>query len=114
MANPTTETALFKVRYFDAKASKRGQGVQTRTFTDRAKADLFAAGRTLYARPATVEVLESWTCHARPAATGRTCYAVNVGGVVSDGMLCCESCGAPKHCGDDRFSKGDVDVRRAS
>lgn len=57
----------------------------------------------------------AWTCHARPAATGRTCFAVNAGGIRKrEAGLCCSTCGATKRAGDDRLSRGDVDRVRAT
>lgn len=44
------------VRYYCPKASKRGRGVQTVRFNDRAQAEDFARGRVLYGRPARVEL----------------------------------------------------------
>jgi hypothetical protein len=47
----------FVVRYYDAKASKRGAGVRCSSpFVTRAEAEAFAIGRTLYAGPARIEV----------------------------------------------------------
>jgi len=46
---------VYVVRYYDAKLSKLGRGVQAREFTDRAQAEAFAAKHRLYARPARVE-----------------------------------------------------------
>lgn len=50
----TTET--FRVRYYDAKLSKKGRGVQVRTFADRAEAEAFAASNRIYSGPCRVEV----------------------------------------------------------
>lgn len=47
---------LFRVRYYDAKLSKKGRGVQVRTFTDRAEAEAFAASNRIYSGPCRVEV----------------------------------------------------------
>jgi|1185.fasta_scaffold1315097_1 hypothetical protein len=52
---PPAET--YRVRYYDRDLSHRGQGVQVRTFTDRAEAEAFAAVNKLYARPCKVEVV---------------------------------------------------------
>ena len=49
------EQPTFKVRYYDAVMSRKGQGVQVRTFTDRGEAEKFAAANKLYARPCKVE-----------------------------------------------------------
>lgn len=37
----------------------------------------------------------TWTCHAKPAATGKTCGAVT-SGVMFNGNLCCHACGCTK------------------
>lgn len=48
-----------------------------------------------------------WTCHAKPAALGRTCGYVNAsGGIKHAGLVCCESCGATKAASDARIAKG--------
>lgn len=48
----------YVVRYYDPKASKRGQGVQARIFATLADAEAFAAGKRLYSRPAVAELRE--------------------------------------------------------
>ncbi len=48
----TTSTAEFQVKYYDAKL--RGSTVRTASFTDRAEAEAFAAGRVVYSKPAKV------------------------------------------------------------
>jgi hypothetical protein len=63
--NPT-----FKVRFYDAKASRKGKGVKVAYFTDRAEADAFAAGKTLYARPAVAEPVEPLTVEQTRIALG--------------------------------------------
>jgi hypothetical protein len=52
-ANPAPQ---FRVKYFDARLSKKGRGVQVATFTDRAEAEAFAAKNRIYAAPCKVEV----------------------------------------------------------
>lgn len=44
----------FSVTYYDAKASKRGQGVQTVTFTNKADAGTFASRNRLYGKPCAI------------------------------------------------------------
>jgi hypothetical protein len=46
---------IYIVRYYCPRASRKGKGVQTARFTDRAQAEQFARGRRLYSRPAVVE-----------------------------------------------------------
>ncbi len=49
--------------------------------------------------------LAPWTCHAKPAATGRTCGHVNASGgrvVNVAGLVCCEGCGCTKTASDAR------------
>jgi hypothetical protein len=55
MAN--TETPTYRVKFFDAQASKRGRGVQVAVFADRAEAESFAARNRIYAGPCKVEVV---------------------------------------------------------
>ncbi len=43
-----------------------------------------------------------WTCHAKPAATGKTCGHVNAAGIHHNGNLCCERCGCTKVASDAR------------
>jgi hypothetical protein len=50
-----TEPSTFVVKYYDAKLSKKGQGVQFRRFTTRDAAENFAAQNRIYAGPCTVE-----------------------------------------------------------
>lgn len=45
----------YRVVYYDAKLSKKGKGVQVRTFEDRAAAEEFASKNRVYARPCRVE-----------------------------------------------------------
>lgn len=61
--------------------------------------------------------MEPWTCFARPAGTGRTCWHENAEGMLGVGpsgsrMLCCEECGATKIAGDDRVKRGDYDRQK--
>ena len=44
----------------------------------------------------------AWTCHAKPATTGKTCGHVNAAGVKYEGLLCCERCGCTKVASDAR------------
>lgn len=44
----------------------------------------------------------AWTCHAKPAATGKTCGHVNAAGIHHNGNLCCEACGCTKTASDAR------------
>ena len=44
----------------------------------------------------------AWTCHAKPAATGKTCGHVNAAGIHHNGNLCCEACGCTKVASDAR------------
>lgn len=56
----TTQTAppeLFRVKFYDRKLSKKGRGVQVRTFTDRGAAEAFAAVNVLYSEPCKVETV---------------------------------------------------------
>jgi hypothetical protein len=46
---------IYIVRYYCPRASRKGNGVQTARFNDRAEAEQFARGRRLYSRPAVVE-----------------------------------------------------------
>lgn len=50
-----TSDLPFRVRYFDAEASKSGRGVQIRRFATAEEAEAFAVGRTLYGKPAVAE-----------------------------------------------------------
>ena len=43
-----------------------------------------------------------WTCHAKPATTGKTCGHVNAAGIHHNGNLCCERCGCTKVASDAR------------
>lgn len=47
----------YRVRYYDARLSRRGRGVQERVFRDRANAESFAAGHKLYGERCRVEVV---------------------------------------------------------
>lgn len=47
----------FRVRYFDARMSRKGQGVQERRFYCEDEAAKFASKNRLYARPCKVEEL---------------------------------------------------------
>jgi len=53
---PAGNPPQFHVKYYDAKLSKQGSGVQVRSFTDHNEAEQFAAKNKLYARPCKVEV----------------------------------------------------------
>lgn len=44
----------FTVKYFNARLSRSGKGVQTETFNDLARAEQFAASNVLYGKPAVV------------------------------------------------------------
>lgn len=46
----------------------------------------------------------TWTCYAKPAATGKTCGAVT-SGVWFNGNLCCHVCGCTKVASDARVTK---------
>ena len=46
----------WSVRYYDAALSRKGRGVQTRVFHDRAAAEKFAASNRVYGKPCKVEV----------------------------------------------------------
>lgn len=46
-----------------------------------------------------------WTCHAKPATTGKTCGHVNTAGIHHNGNLCCEACGCTKIASDARETK---------
>lgn len=48
----------FVVKFFEPSASRKGSGVQVRTFVNRKDADDFASGKRLYAGPAQVKSLE--------------------------------------------------------
>lgn len=50
----TTAQPRFIVRFYDAKKSRRGNGVQSRTFFDAETAAAFAEGKRLYGKPAIV------------------------------------------------------------
>jgi hypothetical protein len=54
MATPPAPSC-FKVRFFDAAASRKGRGVRVAYFATEAAAAEFAQGKSLYARPAKVE-----------------------------------------------------------
>ena len=54
-ADPPRSRKLYRVKYYDAKLSKKGKGTQSRTFTDRAKAQEFADANQIYAGPCKVE-----------------------------------------------------------
>jgi hypothetical protein len=65
-------------------------------------------------RGATLVIGDAWTCHARPAALGRTCGHVNAHGGAAYGcgdrrMVCCESCGCTKSASDDRAARATSD-----
>ena len=56
-ANPTTikqiasaDNAIFEVKFFDPLLSKKGQGVQVKSFVTREGAERFAQDKRLYAR----------------------------------------------------------------
>jgi hypothetical protein len=53
----STMSETFKVKFFDAKASRKGAGVRVAYFADRAEAEAFAASNQLYAKPCKVETL---------------------------------------------------------
>lgn len=46
----------YAVKYFSPADSRRGQGIQWRRFTDREKAEAFAAANRIYSGPCRVEV----------------------------------------------------------
>lgn len=48
-------TVTYRVKYYDRDLSRKGQGVQVATFTDRAEAEKFAAENRIYARACKVE-----------------------------------------------------------
>ncbi len=48
----------YRVKYYCAKRSRKGQGVWIAKFSDQAKAEAFAAENQIYARPCTVETRE--------------------------------------------------------
>jgi hypothetical protein len=48
-------TERYSVKYFDAKLSKKGRGVQVQHFTDKAAAESFASNNKLYANTCTVQ-----------------------------------------------------------
>lgn len=45
---------IYAVKYFDARMSKRGQGVQVRRFWTRSEAEEFAGRNRLYGKPCQV------------------------------------------------------------
>lgn len=49
---------VYLVKYYDAKLSKKGRGVQVRSFTDRQEAEKFAAENRIYAGHCRVEPKE--------------------------------------------------------
>ena len=51
----TAAPSCFKVRFYSPEASRKGKGVRVQFFATQAEADTFAAGKTLYARPAKAE-----------------------------------------------------------
>lgn len=57
VAATAAPSLTFRVRYYDARMSRKGQGVQVRTFTDRAKAEDFASQNRIYAGPCRVEAV---------------------------------------------------------
>lgn len=59
ITDPTPESHPYRVRYYDAALSRKGRGVQARLFETREAAEAFAEGKILYARPATVELVET-------------------------------------------------------
>lgn len=64
---------MFRVVYFDAKLSKKGQGRQVRHFTDRAEADAFAAQQRYAAKPAVVVEVP----HPAPPVHSRISHAAH-------------------------------------
>lgn len=54
----TSEVPIYRVRYFDRQKSRKGQGVQTKTFRDAGEAERFASQNVLYARPCKVEPVQ--------------------------------------------------------
>lgn len=53
-----TDRVAYVVRFYDAKMSRKGRGVQVRQFFDRETAELFASTHRLYAKPCRVEELK--------------------------------------------------------
>lgn len=58
--------------------------------------------------------MSPWTCFARPASTGRTCYHLNpdelfYGQSHGKRPVVCRCCGSTKIASDSRLSSGDVD-----
>lgn len=49
---------IYRVRYYDARLSKKGRGVQVAVFDGLAEAERFASEHVLYNRPCSVEPLE--------------------------------------------------------
>lgn len=49
----------YRVKYYDARLSKKGQGVQRKTFDDKEAAEAFAAKNRVYAKPCRVEEYEA-------------------------------------------------------
>lgn len=47
----------------------------------------------------------TWTCEAIPAATGRRCGHLNIGGIRFNRIVCCEECGCTKKASDDRAER---------
>lgn len=45
----------FQVRYYDARLSRKGQGVQVKKFKTLEEAEAFASVNVLYAKPCKVE-----------------------------------------------------------
>lgn len=50
-------TERYSVKYYDAKLSKKGRGVQVQRFEDKAAAESFAGANILYGHPAKVETV---------------------------------------------------------
>lgn len=48
--------ARYEVKYYDARLSRKGRGVQVKRFTDRAAAEEFAGRNRLYAERCVVQV----------------------------------------------------------
>lgn len=52
-----TLTETYKVKFFDAKASRKGKGIRVSYFSDLAAAEKFASENRIYAGPCKVETL---------------------------------------------------------
>lgn len=62
MSSPAENPApvvRFRVKYYDANKSRRGQGVQVRDFHDRVAAETFASHSRLYGKPCRVQEVSS-------------------------------------------------------